>query len=76
MFCASGEVLETDLLKKSMRLELEVLESFKVGESVSEKVAWREARKSNRRVLFCRWVHALKKPGQQGLLAVVPSTKI
>ena len=38
---------------KSMRLELEELESFKVGESVSEKVARDEARKSNRRVLSC-----------------------
>ena len=59
----SGEVLETDLLKKSMRLEFEELESFKVGESVSEKVPRHEARKSNRRVLSCRWVHTLKKPG-------------
>ena len=59
----SGEVLETDLLKKSMRLELEELESFKVGESVSEKVARDEARKSNRRVLSCRWVNTVKKPG-------------
>ena len=39
-----------------MRLELEELESFKVGESVSEKVARDEARKSNRHVLSCRWV--------------------
>ena len=59
----SGEVLETDLLKKSMRLELEELESFKVGESVSEKVARDEARKSNRRVLSCRWVNTVKKLG-------------
>ena len=59
----SGEVLETDLLKKSMRLELEELESFKVGESVSEKVARDEARKSNRRVLSRRWVNTVKKPG-------------
>ena len=59
----SGEVLETDLLKKSMRLELEELESFKVEESVSEKVARDEARKSNRRVLSCRWVNTVKKPG-------------
>ena len=60
---SSGEVLETDLLKKSMRLELEELESFQVGESVSEKVARDEARKSNRRVLSCRWVNTVKKPG-------------
>ena len=59
----SGEVLETDPLKKSMRLELEELESFNVGESVSEKVARDEARKSNRRVLSCRWVNTVKKPG-------------
>ena len=58
----SGEVLETDLLKKSVRLELEELESFEVGESVSEKVARDEARKSNRRVLSCRW-NTVKKPG-------------
>ena len=56
----SGEIRETDLMKKSMRLELEELESFKVGESVSEKGARDE---SHRRVLSCRWVNAVKKPG-------------
>ena len=59
----SGELLSPELLEKSMRLELEELESFKVGVSVPEKKARAEAKESGRRVLSCRWVNTVKKPG-------------
>ena len=59
----SGEVLEPSLLQQSMELELKELESFKVGEVVSEREARSEAKKCGRRVLSCRWVNTVKRPG-------------
>ena len=59
----SGEKLDPALLYASMKLELEELESFKVGEVVSEREARRLAKESGRRVLSSRWVNTVKKPG-------------
>ena len=55
----SGELLDPKLLYLSMKLELEELESFNVGEVVSEREAYRLAKESGRRVL----VNTVKKPG-------------
>ena len=46
-----------------MKLELEELESFNVGEVVSKREAYRLAKESGRRVLSSRWVNTVKKPG-------------
>ena len=59
----SGEVLSPDLLYLSMKLELEELEAFGVGEVIPEYEARKEARSSGRRVLTSRWVNSVKKPG-------------
>ena len=59
----SGELLDPKLLYLSMKLELEELESFNVGEVVSEREAYRLAKESGRRVLSSRWVNTVKKPG-------------
>ncbi|CAE7695720.1 unnamed protein product [Symbiodinium pilosum] len=64
----SGEVLEPSLLQQSMELELKELESFKVGEVVSEREARSEAKKCGRRVLSCRWVNTVKRPGFSQIL--------
>ena len=53
----SGELLDLKLLYLSMKLELEELESFNVGEVVSEREAYRLAKESGRRVLSSRWVN-------------------
>ena len=47
----TGEKLDPELLEKAMRLELEELESFRVGTVVSEEQAKRLARTNGRRVL-------------------------
>ena len=47
----SGEVLSPDLLYLSMKLELEELEAFGVGEVIPEYEARKEARSSGRRSL-------------------------
>ena len=59
----SGEPLSPDLLYLSMKLELEELEAFGVGEVIPEYEARRDARASGRRVLTSRWVNSVKKPG-------------
>ena len=59
----SGELLRPDLLYQSMKLELEELEAFGVGEVISEAEARRSARESGRRVLTTRWVNSVKRPG-------------
>ncbi|CAE7831622.1 unnamed protein product [Symbiodinium sp. CCMP2592] len=59
----SGEKLEPDLLYASMKLELEELESFKVGEVIPEREARRLAKENGRRVLTSRWVNTVKKKG-------------
>ena len=59
----SGEPLSPDLLYLSMKLELEELEAFGVGEVIPEYEARKEARSSGRRVLTSRWVNSVKKPG-------------
>ena len=59
----TGEKLDPELLEKAMRLELEELESFRVGTVVSEEQAKRLARTNGRRVLTSRWVNTIKKPG-------------
>ena len=59
----SGEVLSPDLLYLSMKLELEELEAFGVGEVIPEYEARKEARSSGRRVLTSRGVNSVKKPG-------------
>ena len=59
----AGELLDPKLLYLSMKLELEELESFNVGEVVSEREAYRLAKESGRRVLSSRWVNTVKKPG-------------
>ena len=59
----SGELLRPDLLYQSMKLELEELEAFGVGDVISETEARRSARESGRRVLTTRWVNSVKRPG-------------
>ena len=59
----NGERLDPQLLEKAMRLELEELESFKVGTVVSEEMAKKVARTNGRRILTSRWVNTIKKPG-------------
>ena len=59
----NGERLDPQLLEKAMRLELEELESFKVGTVVSEEMAKKVARTNGRRILTSRWVNTVKKPG-------------
>ena len=59
----TGEKLDPELLEKAMKLELEELESFKVGKVVSEDYAKKLARMNGRRVLTSRWVNTIKKPG-------------
>ncbi|CAE7672294.1 unnamed protein product [Symbiodinium sp. CCMP2592] len=59
----SGEKLEPDLLYASMKLELEELESFKVGEVIPEREARRLAKENGRRVLTSLWVNTVKKKG-------------
>ena len=55
--------MDPQLLQEAMRLELEELESFKVGTVVSEEMAKRVARTNGRRILTSRWVNTVKKPG-------------
>ena len=59
----SGEKLEPDLLYASMKLELEELESFKVGDVIPEREARRLAKENGRRVLSSRWVNTVKRKG-------------
>ena len=59
----NGERLDPQLLEEAMRLELEELESFKVGTVVSEEMAKKVARTNGRRILTSRWVNTVKKPG-------------
>ena len=59
----NGERLDPQLLEEAMRLELEELESFKVGTVVSEEMTKRVARTNGRRILTCRRVNTVKKPG-------------
>eukprot|EP00439_Symbiodinium_sp_Y106_P010257 s12538_g1.t1 len=58
-----NHLLEPDLLYQSMKLELEELEAFGVGDVISESEARRSARESGRRVLTTRWVNSVKRPG-------------
>ena len=55
--------MRPDLLYQSMKLELEELEAFGVGDVISETEARRSARESGRRVLTTRWVNSVKRPG-------------
>ena len=59
----SGEHLEPKLLETAMRLELEELESFRVGKVISEQEAKVFAKRNGRRVLTSRWVNTVKRPG-------------
>ena len=46
-----------------MKLELEELESFKVGDVIPEREARRLAKENGRRVLSSRWVNTVKRKG-------------
>ena len=59
----SGEHLEPKLLETAMRLELEELESFRVGKVIAEQEAKVFAKRNGRRVLTSRWVNTVKRPG-------------
>ena len=59
----SGEHLQPKLLETAMRLELEELESFRVGKVITEQEAKVFARRNGRRVLTSRWVNTVKRPG-------------
>ena len=59
----SGEHLEPKLLETAVRLELEELESFRVGKVISEQEAKVFAKRNGRRVLTSRWVNTVKRPG-------------
>ena len=59
----SGEHLEPKLLETAMRLELEELESFRVGKVITEQEAKVFAKRNGRRVLTSRWVNTIKRPG-------------
>ena len=59
----SGEHLEPKLLETAVRLELEELESFRVGKVITEQEAKVFAKRNGRRVLTSRWVNTVKRPG-------------
>ena len=59
----SGEHLEPKLLETAMSLELEELESFRVGKVITEQEAKVFAKRNGRRVLTSRWVNTVKRPG-------------
>ena len=59
----SGEHLEPKLLETAMRLELEELESFRVGKVITEQEAKVFAKRNGRRVLTSRWVNTVKRSG-------------
>ena len=59
----SGEHLEPKLLETAMRLELEELESFRVGKVITEQEAKVFAKRNGRRVLTSRWVNTVKRLG-------------
>ena len=46
-----------------MKLELEELESFKVGDVIPEREARRLSKENGRRVLSSRWVNTVKRKG-------------